>query len=40
VKELALDLRGRTDVAAATDELAQANDALATVLRYSTHRAA
>jgi hypothetical protein len=40
VKELALDLRGRTDAVAATDELAQANDALATVLRYSTQRAA
>jgi hypothetical protein len=40
VKELALDLRGRTDIEAATDELAQANDALTTVLRYSTQRAA
>lgn len=40
VKELALDLRGYEDSAAAERELAQANDALSAVLRYSGRRAA
>jgi len=40
VKELALDLRGRTDAGAAVDELALANDALDEMLRHSALRAA
>lgn len=40
VKELALDLRGRTDADAAVDELALANDALDEMLRHSALRAA
>ena len=40
VKELALDLRGRTDADAAVDELALANDALDGMLRHSALRAA
>ena len=40
VKELALDLRGHADSAEAEKELAQANDALDTVLRHSALRAA
>ena len=40
VKELALDLRGYEDCTEAERELAQANDALAAILRYRTQRAA
>ena len=40
VKELALDMRGRADAAAAERELGQANDALWAVLRHSYRRAA
>jgi hypothetical protein len=40
VKELALDLRGHADSAAAERELAEANDALDTMLRSSALRAA
>ncbi|HEX4735056.1 MAG TPA: hypothetical protein VH247_11615 [Thermoleophilaceae bacterium] len=40
VKELALDLRGRTDAQSAVDELALANDALDEMLRHSALRAA
>ena len=40
VKELALDLRGQVDAQAAVAELAQANDALAAILRHTSLRAA
>jgi hypothetical protein len=40
VKELALDLRGHEDAGQAEHELAQANDALSTILRQSALRAA
>jgi hypothetical protein len=40
VKELALDLRGHGDVGEAERDLAQANDALSTILRHSALRAA
>jgi hypothetical protein len=40
VKELALDLRGRTDADAAVDELTLANDALDGMLGHSALRAA
>jgi hypothetical protein len=40
VKELALDLRGHDDAAAAERDLAYANDALSAILRYSSLRAA
>lgn len=40
VKELALDLRGHDDQREALTELAHANEALSTVLRYAVRRAA
>jgi hypothetical protein len=40
VKELALDMRGRSDTAAAESDLALANDALDEMLRHSALRAA
>jgi len=40
VKELALDLRGHADATGAEHELAEANEALDTMLRHSALRAA